>query len=410
MGNVPFAFSVHHFVSTVGADVGFASIIGLAILALLYFAQARETASLREQAEDSAEHLRELELRLTQLSQGSAGAAPRSGAGTGTITPLPASPPAGFARAAGPTTSAPAGSAAAVAAARTGSAAPVSARAASPVANLEGIPAAPAGVGAPALSAATRLIPSRDPESISIRANGASDPAGSTSVLSPAGPSPATAAGVANGSGSSPGQTTVAPGARPAPRPAAARPTGPPRRGGTAATGRAPQGGAGSTISRGVIALISLLGLVAVVVILLVVTSSGSSTHSSTTASAATNVQSARNPNGGTVITPASVTVAVLNGTSTSNLAHAVASRLSADGFKEGSIATASDQTQTATVVGYLPGHRDAALAVAKSLKLGSASVQPVDQSNRAVACPASSTPCAAKVIVTVGSDLASNP
>src|SRR5436190_20130661 len=163
MGDVPFDFSVHHFVSTVGADVGFASIIGLAILALLYFAQARETASLREQAEDSAEHLRELELRLTQLSQGSAGAAPRSGAGTGTITPPPASPPAGFARAAGPTTSAPAGSAAAVAAARTGSAAPGSARAASPVANLEGIPAAPAGVGAPALSAATRLIPSRDP-------------------------------------------------------------------------------------------------------------------------------------------------------------------------------------------------------------------------------------------------------
>ena len=39
--------------------------------------QARETASLREQAEDSAEHLRELELRLAQLSRGSA-QAPRA--------------------------------------------------------------------------------------------------------------------------------------------------------------------------------------------------------------------------------------------------------------------------------------------------------------------------------------------
>src|SRR5437762_1136495 len=120
MGNVPFAFSVHHFVSTVGADVGFASIIGLAILALLYFAQARETASLREQAEDSAEHLRELELRLAQLSRGSAGAAPRSGAGRGTITPPSAPAPAGFARTGG-TAPASAASAASVAAVRTGS-------------------------------------------------------------------------------------------------------------------------------------------------------------------------------------------------------------------------------------------------------------------------------------------------
>jgi hypothetical protein len=57
-----------------------------------------------------------------------------------------------------------------------------------------------------------------------------------------------------------------------------------------------------------------------------------------------------------------------------------------------------------------MPGHRTDALLVAKSLKLGSASVQPVDQSNKTVACPASSTPCKAQVVVTVGSDLASNP
>jgi hypothetical protein len=50
MGSVPFAFSIHQFVSSVGSDAGFASIVGLAILVLLYFAQARETAGLREQA------------------------------------------------------------------------------------------------------------------------------------------------------------------------------------------------------------------------------------------------------------------------------------------------------------------------------------------------------------------------
>jgi len=60
-------------------------------------------------------------------------------------------------------------------------------------------------------------------------------------------------------------------------------------------------------------------------------------------------------------------------------------------------------------VVGYMPGHRSDALIVAKSLKLGSASVQPVDQSNKTVACPASSTPCTAQVVVTVGSDLANS-
>ncbi len=50
MGPIPFAFSVHHFINSVGSDAGFAAIIGLAILVLLYFAQARETSSLREQA------------------------------------------------------------------------------------------------------------------------------------------------------------------------------------------------------------------------------------------------------------------------------------------------------------------------------------------------------------------------
>jgi hypothetical protein len=41
-------------------------------------------------------------------------------------------------------------------------------------------------------------------------------------------------------------------------------------------------------------------------------------------------------------------------------------------------------------------------------LKLGSASVQPVSQSSEAVACPQAST-CKAKVVVTVGADLASS-
>jgi hypothetical protein len=146
-------------------------------------------------------------------------------------------------------------------------------------------------------------------------------------------------------------------------------------------------------------------------VVLLVITSSGSSTHTSTTAVQSTSAQSARHRTSQptSAVKPSAVTVAVLNGTSTSNLAHTVAQQLGTAGFKEGTIATAADQTQTATVVGYLPGNRRDALVVAKSLKLGPASVQPVDQINRTVACPASSTSCPAQVVVTVGSDLASN-
>jgi hypothetical protein len=150
--------------------------------------------------------------------------------------------------------------------------------------------------------------------------------------------------------------------------------------------------------------------VVAVVVVVVILTSgSGSSGNSSSASVHPANASAQRARSGRALaVNPAGVTVAVLNGTSTSNLAHNVGQQLGRAGFKEGSIATAVDQTQTATVVGYLPGHRAAALLVAKSLKLGSASVQPVDQSNRTVACPGSS--CTAKVVVTVGSDLASTP
>src|SRR5438477_347314 len=88
MASIFFAFSVHHFVSSVGADAGFAAIIGLAILAFLYFAQARETASLRRQAEEHADHVEQLELRVAQLS--------RSGVGSGTMPPAPAPAPPGI--------------------------------------------------------------------------------------------------------------------------------------------------------------------------------------------------------------------------------------------------------------------------------------------------------------------------
>ncbi len=100
--------------------------------------------------------------------------------------------------------------------------------------------------------------------------------------------------------------------------------------------------------------------------------------------------------------------MAVLNGTNTNQLAHHVADRLAALGYKEGAIATASNQTLTSTIVGYQPGpaNRTAALHIAKTLKLPTRSVAPVDQAARTVACPPPSS-CPANVIVTVGANLA---
>jgi hypothetical protein len=142
-------------------------------------------------------------------------------------------------------------------------------------------------------------------------------------------------------------------------------------------------------------------------VVLIVTSGGGSPTRTTSTPTGAQRQRSPKNRHSGktTVVNPALVTVSVLNGTATPNLAHDIGSRLAALGYKEGSIATAPDQTQTSTLVGFLPGHRNAALAVATSLKLRSSSVAPVSQSNRSVACPPPA-PCAAAVVVSVGSDL----
>jgi hypothetical protein len=96
----------------------------------------------------------------------------------------------------------------------------------------------------------------------------------------------------------------------------------------------------------------------------------------------------------------------VLNGTPTNELAHRVALKLTAQGYKQGTVATASSQAQTATAVAFRSGSRNDALHVATALKLGPASVQPIDPSTQAVACPPPSA-CTANVVVTVGQDLA---
>jgi hypothetical protein len=103
MQTIPFALSIHHFISSVGADAGFASLIGLAILVLLYFAQARETATLRSRADEASGRVHDLEGQLIVLSEQLGGlpaeisvraASPEAAATYGSPAPTPAERPA----------------------------------------------------------------------------------------------------------------------------------------------------------------------------------------------------------------------------------------------------------------------------------------------------------------------------
>ncbi len=299
------------------------------------------------------------------------------------------------------------------------------------------IPAAPAGVGAPALSSATRLIPLVEPDEISIRAlrpstNGdgegrAGAVSDATVATPPPGPAPSTPAGGGNGVARPPvvPMPTMAATAEPAPPPRVAlprqqqRPPGrppaspsPPRRSAREPSGR--------RISPVFFVLAAILAAAVVAVVLVFVTGSSSNNSSSSQSSSASSAASASNTTAAkktkgakqskaapVTVTPSTVTVAVLNGTATNHLAADVLGKLTAAGFKGGTTQNASETSVTSTIVGYTAtSARNDALAVAKSLRLGPASVQQVSQGDRAKVC-GTTTACTTQVVVTAGADLA---
>jgi hypothetical protein len=420
MASIPYALSITHFINSVGAKAGFASIIGLALLVLLFFTQSRETANLRRRADEAEQQLYQLQLYVDHLSRQRTQHA---------VAPAPPQ-----------TTSAPVAAPPAAALALAGASRAIPGEQAAPagggVATL--IPAAPAGVGAPALSSATRLIPLTEPDEISIRAlrpstNGDGDgegPAGAVSdatvATPPPAPPPSTAAGGGNGVARPPvpvPMPTMGGGLEPAPpprvalprqqqRPPGRPPVGPPptRRGG--------QGSSGRRISPVFFVLAGVLAAAVVAVVLIFVTGSNSSSSSSSSAASAGSASSSqtnaaqRSKNGRqrkaatATVTPSSVTVAVLNGTATNNLAHDVAAKLATAGYKAAGTLNASETGLTSTIVGYTASSaRNDALAVAKSLDLGPASVQGASQGDRLKVC-SSTTTCTTQVIVTAGADL----
>ncbi|HEY3945097.1 MAG TPA: LytR C-terminal domain-containing protein [Solirubrobacteraceae bacterium] len=391
--HLSFALSITHFFTSAGADAGFAALIGLAILVLLYFAHARETSTLRDQLEAATRRIEQLEHRAGGGAAPSIGAKQPLAADASSTAPVAAPPTAATG-----SSPAPAGAPAQPAAApspptappvapRPLSAPPVAARplSAPPV-------VAPAGVGAPPLSDATRVVPlaepaggPEDPEPVpGEHAALAGDGLGATSSpMAGTTPSPVTAAGGNGFAGAS-----ATDGAR----------------GGSRSLLEHGLPGQGK-IPRWVVAVLGVVLVAVIAVVLVLVLHPGSSQHN--TAKVVHHhhaVAIAAAPSG---VTPSLVTVAVVNATNINELAHHVSTHLTALHFQPGTLATATNPSHTkTTVVGYLPGHRNDALAVAHALKLPATAVRPVTQSSEGLVCPSPSD-CAADVIVVAGANLA---
>jgi LytR cell envelope-related transcriptional attenuator len=421
MASIAYALSIQHFINSVGAKAGFASIIGLALLVLLFFTQSRETANLRRRADEAEQQLYQLQLHVDHLSRHRAqqAAAPAAAQTTGAPVAAPPAAAAALARAGAVASRAVPGE-------------PITTGA------VATIPAAPAGVGAPALSSATRLIPLAEPDEISIRAlrpstngDGGAGAVSDATVATPPptpppGPAPSTAAGGANGASRPPVVPMPALGtaaqATPAPRvalprqqqrPPARPPVSPPpsRRNGARSSGR--------RISPVFLVLAAILLAAVVAVVLVFVTGSGSNSSpsgssstsagaSASNASAASKTKGAKQGKTAVTVTPSSVNVAVLNGTTTQGLAAKVLGKLTDAGYKGGTTQNATESGLTSTIVGYTsPTARDDALAVAKSLNLSQSAVRAVSQGDRVKICGSSTTACTTQVIVTLGADLA---
>ncbi len=429
---VPFALSVHSFVNSVGAYVGLGSIVAVALLVLLYFAHARETATLRDRLDEAHQRISGLEGRLAQLMQSQA-AARRV---PGPVTPAPAPVRPGVAPA--PAVRRVPSPATAAAGAVTAPAAALAAVASSR--NAASATWAPAGTGAPALASATKVIP--DPagtgapdDTIFVPATAAATNGQSAgarpqavSADTQAIPVAAAAAAAARTASASPRGAVAAP-----PRvqlgadaPDAATPAGSGggnrvRRIGGNKQPTTPilpsydEPARGGRLSGRVLPL--LIGGIALAVIiagLIVITNTGGSSTTGQVVNTNTSQTGAglhKKQATPVVFKPSHVKVAVLNGTAQSGLAGDVGTKLAGEGYRKGTITNAASQTEGLTFVYYRPGNANklAAQHVAKALTLPPSRVRPAGQGVLgACAISASGAPlgsCTANVIVSVGQD-----
>lgn len=324
-----------------GAYAGFAAVIGLALLTLLYIAQARELKRLREWAGQMPERVGDLQGRL---------GGPPSPAPTAAAVPSPpvVKPPA-------TSPAAPATAAAAAATAVTGGATapPPPAAAVKPSDSTSLTPGKTGADGARvADSRPTQALPATAPVNPLDRARK---------------PQTARAAGVpANTAGGRPGGPVIAAAIAAVAVLAAV---------GYLLFGNSGDGGGPK-----------------------VVTTKTAAGAAKTTTKTTPRPQQ---PTGAQL--NAGTKIFVLNGTTTNGLAERVETRLTGKGFKSLGRDTATDQTRVATMILFAPGKRADAMRVASALGKGADSVQSIDSGSAAQAKRPDGT--APDVVVLVGSD-----
>jgi hypothetical protein len=158
---------------------------------------------------------------------------------------------------------------------------------------------------------------------------------------------------------------------------------------------------------RRIIAGIAALAVVAAIVIVLISVTGGSGgAPAKASGTPTTNAPSStRHRHRGTAVVPASVDVAVLNGTASAGLAKRISNQLTGRGYRAGCVANALSQAQATTQVSYYPAYRRDAGAVAKALGLPSSDLAPIASGAQTVTCTPPIT--ASNVVVTIGADLA---
>jgi uncharacterized protein YdeI (BOF family) len=398
------AFSPQAQVEKYGAYFGIASFLGLALLSILYFAQAREVRRLREWSAESPDRDRELEARLNaQASRRAESLRPPAPAAEDTqVVAPPAATPAGNGRAATlpPGLPVPMGPRPAVAAARVAAAV-----GATPATEPEPEPASGASATAPGDDGAA--------------AGDGASPAESREERPPVIPVPQETAEVdrvdRDDDGYEPEPAAI-PRATPRPAPAASagRPaqplrtpartaTVPPRRPAAApARGARRRDGHGRGILVAVIAGVVVVALAGAYVF----TRGGDDTPSApnTTAPAPTPTAGTETPSAAAPA-KADTTVVILNGTITDGLAAESKAALEGAGYSADRIPTGTSNNQTVarSSVYYADGRRRLAMDIARVL--GIDAVARLDPDTQALAENSADPPVQADVVVILGAD-----
>jgi hypothetical protein len=368
MSSLELAISISREVERIGALAGFASILGLAVLSLLYFAQSREVKRLREWAGRSPE--RDAELRQNVAEAASARAT--SGVAR-TPTPAPARPAAA---------NVPATAAAAQASKPATPGQPATpgtppATTAQPAAGQTATPGTPpgappaAGTPKPATPAATPPATGQQPPAAAAKAPATPPPARPAAGAAPA---TAAAAGAAAGVGAARPRRTVQVGSTPS---SATVPT---------RADRDDDGGSSSFLNART-ALLSALGVVLLVVVLLVSGVLGGGDDGDSGAKQATTTPTtSTTAEEGAIPAPADTAVAVLNGTTVTGLARTAADQLEARDYNVARVTDAADQAQQTSQVAYSDGFQGSARRIARIVGIDRANVVPLDESTRVVA------------------------